>query len=94
MVNRIVRMEFREEHVQAFVELFIKTKPLIEKMPGCHGVSLFADTQKSNVMITYSYWESEDMLNDYRMSDLFRTTWQLSKSWFAAKPLAWSMVKV
>jgi heme-degrading monooxygenase HmoA len=43
------------------------------------------------VLFTYSYWETEQHLNKYRFSDLFKHTWQQTKQHFNDKPIAWSL---
>jgi heme-degrading monooxygenase HmoA len=45
-------------------------------------------------MFTYSQWESEAHLNNYRASDLFAVTWRDTKAKFAHKAEAWSVEQV
>jgi heme-degrading monooxygenase HmoA len=44
------------------------------------------------VLFTFSIWDSEAALENYRQSDLFRDTWAKTKALFAEKAEAWSMV--
>ena len=95
MIVRIVKMEFQQEYVERFKQLFEDRKENIRHFPGCNHLELLQGTEaKKNVFITYSYWESEDALNDYRYSDLFKQTWQETKSMFARKPEAISFEKI
>jgi heme-degrading monooxygenase HmoA len=48
----------------------------------------------STILFTYSWWDSEEHLNNYRNSHFFDDTWSLTKQKFAAKPEAWSVEKV
>ncbi len=64
---------------------------MIEQMPGCLSLHLFHDTNHKTALITYSCWQSEDDLNAYRQSDLFKNTWKSIKPWLVSKPTAWSM---
>ena len=50
-----------------------------------------ADINQTNVLFTYSYWQTEDNLNAYRDSELFAITWRDTKSKFASKAEAWSV---
>ena len=43
---------------------------------------------------TYSYWDSENDLNNYRKSELFNEVWTFTKKLFNAKPEAWSVEKL
>lgn len=88
---RIVKMEFDPVHVDAFQQLFAKRKERIAGFPGCQGVQLLQDIQHPNIFFTYSHWESPGHLEQYRQSDLFKDTWQLTKALFGGKPAAWSV---
>jgi heme-degrading monooxygenase HmoA len=43
-------------------------------------------------MITFSKWENEELLNEYRNSEVFKETWALVKPLFIEKPFAFSMI--
>ena len=90
MVNRIVKMTFKEENVIKFQELFTTVKRHIENFEGCHGVKLLRDINNPCVFFTYSIWENENALNAYRKSALFDDTWTKTKALFGNKPEAWS----
>jgi heme-degrading monooxygenase HmoA len=91
MINRIVRMSFEPEAVPKFLALFETVKEQIAAFEGCKGLTLLRDAHQPNVLFTYSYWETEQHLNKYRFSDLFKHTWQQTKQHFNDKPIAWSL---
>lgn len=91
MIVRIVQMTFHPEQVEAFLELFEATKHQIRNFEGCKHLELWQDPRYPNIMMTYSHWESEEALEKYRQSALFKSTWKTTKNMFAAPPKAWSM---
>jgi heme-degrading monooxygenase HmoA len=92
MIKRIVRMSFEPDKLSDFLEIFYAAKPLIEQMNGCHSVVLFQEANKSNILYTESYWESENDLENYRNSALFQETWTKTKILFNDKPQAFSLI--
>lgn len=91
MIVRIVQMTFRKDEVNSFLDLFEERKSLIRNFNGCSHLELWQDAHNENVFFTYSNWESEDHLNHYRFSELFKDTWARTKALFAEKPQAWSV---
>lgn len=91
MIVRIVRMTFKEENVTDFLRLFDNEGFKIRKMEGCHHLELLKDTKESNVFVTYSLWDDDDLLDKYRNSEVFRSIWQECKKYFSDKPVAFSM---
>ncbi|MFN8288184.1 MAG: antibiotic biosynthesis monooxygenase family protein [Chitinophagales bacterium] len=94
MLVRIVKMVFREEEVNTFLALFNERKHLIGGFEGCSGVELLRDINNPNTFFTYSRWRDEASLENYRNSELFNGTWELTKKLFAGKPEAWSVESV
>lgn len=93
MIIRLVKMQFADEQRNNFVNLFNERKEKIEGQEGCHSVRLFNDIKDKGVYFTYSIWDSENHLNQYRHSDFFKETWSKTKSMFEGKPEAWSVVE-
>lgn len=93
MIIRIVRMTFKPEEIESFLLVFEKQKAFIADFEGCSHLELLRDKQRANVFFTYSYWENEEALDNYRASDFFRTIWSSVKLKFDAKPEAWSLEK-
>lgn len=84
-------MRFRPEAVAEFVALFEERKSLIRHFEGCHHLELWRQAGQPEVFFTYSIWESEQHLDHYRFSELFRDTWAKTKALFADKAEAWSV---
>lgn len=91
MIKRIVKLSFREDETENFIQIFQDSKDKIRARKGCLYLELLRAKRDSNIFFTYSFWESEDDLNAYRHSDLFKTTWAKTKVLFSAKPEAWSV---
>ncbi len=94
MFVRIVKMSFHPEHVDEFLKNFDSKKEAIRKRTGCNLLELYRDKTHPNVFFTYSYWDTEQDLEDYRNSDLFKGVWAKTKVLFNDKPLAWSVDKI
>ena len=94
MITRIVRMEFKPEHVQDFLHQVERVRPRIRAYPGGQALELHRDTRLANVFYTYSLWDNEEALETYRQSELFRSAWGEVKPWFAARPQAFSLQQV
>jgi heme-degrading monooxygenase HmoA len=84
-------MEFKEEHISDFEELFQARKGKIRNHTGCESLSLLRDMNNPCVFLTYSYWTDVQDLERYRNSDLFMNTWKEIKPWFNSAPQAWSV---
>ncbi len=93
MIIRIVQMTFREEAIPAFEGLFAERKGRIRSFEGCLHLELWQDANNPATFFTYSHWESEAYLNQYRFSEFFKETWGLTKALFADGPKAWSVVR-
>ena len=91
MIERIVKMTFKEDSVEDFLKVFESSKLQIASFHGCKGLKLIQDVSHPNVIFTYSVWDSEDHLNGYRNSQLFNETWSRTKILFNDKPAAWSV---
>ncbi len=84
-------MSFATESITEFIKLFETVKHKIAAFEGCNGVKLLTDINKPNIYFTYSNWDSEEHLNNYRQSELFNDTWTKTKIHFNGKPEAWSV---
>jgi quinol monooxygenase YgiN len=85
MITRIVKMNFRPEEVENFLNIFHQSKDKIRHMPGCKHLELWNSQSDTNIYYTYSIWDSEDDLNNYRDSELFQSVWPATKALFASK---------
>lgn len=91
MIIRIVKMTFESSKVGEFLENFEKNKKSIRNFEGCSHLELLQESGKPNVYFTYSWWDSEESLENYRHSRLFKEVWSLTKRLFSDKPQAWSL---
>ena len=88
---RIVKMTFNPEKVNEFLANFEEVKSKIRAFDGVEHLELLSDKNNPNIYFTYSIWESEDHLNNYRHSDLIKSVWAVTKPLFIKKPEAWSL---
>ena len=86
-------MEFAPEKTEDFKKLFDQTYPRIRNFDGCRFLELYRDDQQPNTYYTMSKWDTPEHLEAYRRSELFRDTWTITKSFFAAPPAAYSLCK-
>lgn len=94
MFIRIVKMSFEASKIESFLENFNNNKEKIRNFNGCNLLELYRDKNNSTIFFTYSYWESEKHLEQYRNSELFKEVWAKTKTMFNAKPEAWSVDKI
>lgn len=87
-------MTFQEEKVEAFLANFNTNKEHIRNFEGVEYLELLKDKNQSNVFFTYSVWQSEEHLNNYRNSDLFKKVWSKTKPLFFSPAEAWSVESV
>ena len=94
MLIRIVKLGFKPEEVNNFKAMFDRTKEKIRGFEGCNFLELYQDKDDETIFFTYSYWENEAALDNYRNSSFFKEVWQETKQMFNAKPEAWSVDKI
>lgn len=82
MLVRIVKMTFDSQHINEFKDTFEAHKHLIRNFKGCTFLELYQDLKQPEVFFTYSYWETEEALNTYRDSELFKKYGLLPKYGF------------
>lgn len=91
MIIRIVKMNFKPDAVTDFLKIFDASKLYIRNMEGCTHLELLNDISSPTLFFTYSHWQTENDLNNYRNSELFEGVWGKTKILFAAKAEAWSV---
>ena len=94
MLVRIVKMSFEPSKIEAFLANFEAKKQHIRNFEGCEFLELYRDKEHTNVFFTYSFWNKELDLENYRHSDLFKGVWAETKVMFNGKPEAWSVEKL
>ncbi len=91
MFTRIVKMEFKSGEVVNFLSKFDMVKEKIRAFDGCTFLELYQDKNNKNIFFTYSKWEKESDLENYRSSNIFRSVWTTTKPMFRSKAKAWSI---
>lgn len=91
MITRIVKMVFKPDEVVTFLQVFDDSKLKIRAFEGCKHLKLLRDKNRPNIFFTYSKWNAESDLENYRNSALFIGTWAKTKVLFADKPEAWTV---
>ncbi len=94
MLVRIVKLSFHPENIPVFLQNFEEIKEKIRNAPGNRLLELYQDKNNSSIFFTYSYWETEEDLENYRNSALFDEVWTFTKQLFNDKPEAWSVDKL
>ncbi|MEO8069515.1 MAG: antibiotic biosynthesis monooxygenase family protein [Flavobacteriales bacterium] len=90
MVVRVVKMTFRPEECDRFLELFDGWRHRIRAFPGCRYLELLGEQGNSGVFMTYSEWDDPSDLENYRLSAVFAEVWPTVKGMFAAPAEAWT----
>ncbi|MAL60822.1 MAG: antibiotic biosynthesis monooxygenase [Flavobacteriaceae bacterium] len=91
MFTRIVKMVFEPQHIPIFLNNFEEVKEKIRGFEGCEFLELYRDKNQENIFFTYSRWNAEVDLENYRNSDLFKEVWSVTKPMFKEKAEAWSV---
>ena len=91
MIKRIVKLTFQKDKTEKFISVFNANKQKIRSFPGCNYLEVWRSKKEPNVFFTYSFWENETALNNYRHSDVFKKTWANTKVLFADRPEAWTV---
>ena len=94
MIIRIVKLSFHAEYISNFKTIFEENKQKIISQKGCNCIEMLEDINDVNVIFTYSLWDYENDLNNYRNSELFKDVWSKTKILFNKKPEAWSTKKI
>lgn len=87
---RIVKLTIKEEHLEDFIKDFNTFKDSVNTFPGCKGMRMLQDKNNPQTIFTYSQWESDEALDNYRHSELFGKVWPAFKRWFADRTEVWS----
>lgn len=95
MIKRIVRLSFQESKADYFLNHILpEQKHFTRNFPGCEHLELWQSIHQKDIIFSYSYWQSEEDLNNYRQSAKFKAFWKESKQYFADKAYAVSVVEL
>lgn len=88
---RIVKLTFQEDKINEFLTFFDTIKHIVNTFPGCEGMKLLQDIHQPHIVMTYSHWNEEQDLENYRVSEQFKHIWSTIKPWFGERAQAWSV---
>ena len=91
MITRIVMLNFQPDRVDEFLEIFNQNKQVLAKSDGCIRLEIFKSTNDTDTYVTISNWQSEEHLEMYRQSELFKYIWSKVKPLFNNKAQAWTL---
>ena len=91
MITRFVKLTIAKEMIDKFTSIYTENGHKIQNFAGCKYLEILKDIHDQRVFFTVSKWESEEHLNTYRNSDLFKGVWQSFKPLFAAQAQAWTL---
>jgi quinol monooxygenase YgiN len=91
MVTRIVKLQFHPDKAEEFLQYFEESKHKVNHFEGCKGMKLMASETEPGLFFTYSQWDSEEALENYRNSNTFKGLWSQIKPHFKEKALAWTL---
>ncbi len=83
-------MTFKSGCTDDFLRIFHNSMHKIRRYPGCSRLELWSDNQDPDVFVTYSHWENNRALENYRKSELFKTVWAETRKLFKEEPMAFS----
>jgi len=86
-------MYFTETGAPQFLPIFETHKNQIRNFKGCSHLELLKDKNNRLCYTTLSYWNSEEDLEAYRNSPLFKNVWRSVKPLFGDKSQAFSLEK-
>ena len=84
-------MEFKSDKVPNFLKSFGLVKEKIRTFDRCSHLELYQDKNDPAIFFTYSKWEKESDLMNYKASNLFRNVWATTKPLLRSKAQAWSI---
>ncbi len=91
---RLVKLKFRTGKKEAFILTFKAHEMIMKEVEGCNHIELWQDHHNADTMMTYSIWDSERHLNNYRRSETFHHVWSIVKPFFAEPAQVTNLGKV
>ncbi len=84
-------MTVNPSKIEEFIQFIEPTMQKIQQFKGCEHLEFLKDKNEKNIFFSYSMWESEDSLENYRKSKLFKEFWATVKQWFVKDTQAWTV---
>ena len=95
MIRRVVLMKLRPGTEALYLDIFELAKNEIRAQKGCMGIELLRSLNEGDTFVwTISSWQSNEDLEAYRASALFRKTWSAVKPLFSDKAQAWTLTPI
>ena len=94
MIIRIVKLNFHEKHIPAFLENFNSIQDKIRQAKGNCYLELLQAEEDPCTFFTYSHWQTPEDLENYRNSAFFDEVWRFTKKLFNKKAEASSCISV
>lgn len=91
MITRIVKMNVNELDIEKFKLLVQPYQSKILAFKGCVQVDIMRDKKNRTQFFSYSIWESEEALENYRNSKMFREIWAEIKKLLSSPTIAWTV---
>lgn len=91
MIHRFVKLDFKAADMEFIKPLFDAIAPKVRGFQGCSYLEILFDVRDRGKVITYSHWESETHLENYRHSEVFQNFWATVKPAFNKPAEAISM---
>lgn len=90
-ITRLVKMTFRSDAINTFLELFEKKKQLIRDFPGCNHLELWQDLHDPSICFTCSRWETQMRWSNTGILPFLKIPGKPQNSYLLKKPRAWSV---
>lgn len=90
MIKRFVKLTLDIEKMDHFMAVLDQNIDKIRASQGCSHLEILSDIHAPGSVWTFSLWDTEEDLNNYRNSTLFKGVWSEFKKCFSGKPEAWS----
>ena len=90
MIKRFVKLSVDPAKLAEFKANFAIAKPQILSVSGCRHLELLQVTDEPNLFFTFSIWDSEHHLEEYKNTTIYFRAWETVKPLLNAEPLAWS----
>jgi hypothetical protein len=94
MIVRVVKMTFINESIPPFLTFLSSYTPQIRAVPGCRFLQVLRDKDNPDLFVTLSHWDSDQDLDNYRHSELFKFVWARTKINFSKAPEAYSLTVI
>ncbi len=94
MILRVVKLKVDPRKMEAF-QLFMENLHDEKlRLNGCLHFDFFNERQNPNIFYSYTIWEHEKFLKQYKKTDLFKEVVQTLRELCIDEPQAWTIQNV